>query len=275
MHTHTMRDGHVLPALGYGTYPMEDAEAEANVAEALRRGYRLVDTAAQYGNEVGVGRGLAKSGVPREEVVVTTKLAGRDHGYDATVTACKESLRKLGLDYVDLYLIHWPNPSVNLYTESWQAMLDLQRQGLIRSVGTSNFLPEHIDRLKEETGACPVVNQIEVQVSSQQEPLRKYHRQNRIITEAWSPLGRMKTLQQIPAVGNIADELQVTPAQVVLRWHLQSDIVPIPKTSSAQRMEQNLNVFDWSLDEEQMQQLHLAHTGIAAKGYDPRTHEEF
>lgn len=275
MHTHTMRDGHRIPAIGYGTYPMSDAEAEANVSEAILRGYRLIDTAAQYGNEEGVGRGIAASQTPREDLFVTTKLAGRDHGYDRTIAACRESLRVMGLEYLDLYLIHWPNPSVGLYVDSWRAMLDLQKEGLVRSIGTSNFLPEHILRLQEETGEYPVVNQIEVQVSYQQEKLRRFHEEHRIITESWSPLGRMQNLGKDSVVGQIAQELEVTPAQVVLKWQVQNGIVPIPKTSDPQRMEENLNVFDWELSEENMRRLHLEHTGIGLKGYDPRTHEEF
>ena len=275
MHDHTMRDGHRIPALGFGTYPMSDGEAEVNVAEAIMRGYRLIDTAAPSGNETGVGRGLANGGVDREELFLTTKLAGKDHGYDATIAAAEASLRRLGTEYLDLYLIHWPNPSVNLYVDSWRAMVALRERGLVRSIGTSNFLPAHIDRLKEETGEVPAVNQIEVQVQAQQEAARAYHEENRIITESWSPLGRMSTLEDIPQIGNIAEELGVTAAQVALRWHVQNKLVPIPKTSSTQRMEQNISVFDWELSTDQMHQIELLNTGITRTGYDPRTHEEF
>ncbi|WP_269929072.1 aldo/keto reductase [Kocuria massiliensis] len=275
MKTYTMRDGRDIPAIGYGTYPMSDAEAEANVAEAIIRGHRLIDTAAQYGNERGVGRGILNSGVDREEIFVTTKLAGKDHGYDTTIAAAKESLRTMGLDYVDLYLIHWPNPSVNLYVESWKALIALKEEGLVRSIGTSNFLPEHIDRLEEETSETPVVNQIELQVRQQQEKWRAYHEKKKIVTEAWSPLGRMQNLEETPELGDIADTIGVTPAQVVLRWMVQNKIVPIPKTSTPARMEENLNVFDWELSDEQMKTIALLHTGIGLKGFDPRTHEEF
>lgn len=275
MHTHTMRDGREIPAVGFGTYPMSDAEAEANVAEAIMRGHRLIDTAAQYGNEKGVGRGVRNSGVDREEIFVTTKLAGKDHGYEPTIAAAKESLRTMGLEYLDLYLIHWPNPSVDLYVESWKAMIALKEEGLVRSIGTSNFLPEHIDRLGEETSEIPVVNQIELQVREQQEKWRAYHEKKKIVTQAWSPLGRMQGLDETPELGDIADTLGVTPAQVVLRWMVQNKIVPIPKTSTPERMEQNLNVFDWELSPEQMEVIKRLHTGIAYKGFDPRKHEEF
>lgn len=275
MLTHTMRDGRDIPAVGFGTYPMSDAEAEANVAEAIMRGHRLIDTAAQYGNEEGVGRGIRNSGVAREDLFVTTKLAGKDHGYETTIAAAKDSLRKLGLDYLDLYLIHWPNPRVNLYVESWKALIALKDEGLVRSIGTSNFLPGHIDRLAEETSETPVVNQIELQVRQQQEKLREYHEKQKIVTQAWSPLGRMKGLEETPELGDIADTIGVTPAQVVLRWMVQNKIVPIPKTSTPQRMEENLNVFEWELEPDQMETIKRLHTGIALKGYDPRTHEEF
>ncbi|MCT1367866.1 MULTISPECIES: aldo/keto reductase [Kocuria] len=275
MITYTMRDGRNIPAIGYGTYPMSNAEAEDNVAEAIMRGHRLIDTAAQYGNEEGVGRGVANSGVDREDIFVTSKLAGKDHGFDSAVAAVKESLRVMGLEYLDLYLIHWPNPQVNLYVESWKALIAMKEEGLIRSIGTSNFLPEHIDRLGEETSEIPVVNQIELQVRQQQEKLRAYHAQKKIVTQAWSPLGRMKNLEEMPELGDIADTIGVTPAQVVLRWMVQNHIVPIPKTSTPARMEENLNVFDWELSAEQMDTIKLLHTGIGYKDFDPRTHEEF
>ena len=275
MITYTMRDGRNIPAIGYGTYPMSNAEAEDNVAEAIMRGHRLIDTAAQYGNEEGVGRGVANSGVDREDIFVTSKLAGKDHGFDSAVAAVKESLRVMGLEYLDLYLIHWPNPQVNLYVESWKALIAMKEEGLIRSIGTSNFLPEHIDRLGEETSEIPVVNQIELQVRQQQEKLRAYHAQKKIVTQAWSPLGRMKNLEEMPELGDIADTIGVTPTQVVLRWMVQNHIVPIPKTSTPARMEENLNVFDWELSAEQMDTIKLLHTGIGYKDFDPRTHEEF
>lgn len=275
MITYTMRDGRNIPAIGYGTYPMSNAEAEDNVAEAIMRGHRLIDTDAQYGNEEGVGRGVANSGVDREDIFVTSKLAGKDHGFDSAVAAVKESLRVMGLEYLDLYLIHWPNPQVNLYVESWKALIAMKEEGLIRSIGTSNFLPEHIDRLGEETSEIPVVNQIELQVRQQQEKLRAYHAQKKIVTQAWSPLGRMKNLEEMPELGDIADTIGVTPTQVVLRWMVQNHIVPIPKTSTPARMEENLNVFDWELSAEQMDTIKLLHTGIGYKDFDPRTHEEF
>ncbi|MFI7484225.1 aldo/keto reductase [Kocuria sp. M1R5S2] len=272
--THVMRDSHRIPAIGLGTYPMDDAEAEANVAEALMLGYRMVDTAVNYGNETGVGRGIAASGVDREDVFLTTKLPGRDHGTDSVRRSLEGSLRRLDTDHVDLYLIHWPNPSVGRYVETWQTMLELQQEGLVRSVGVSNFTPTHVLHLEEATGVTPVVNQVELHPQYQQERLREFHDQHRIITQAWSPLGRKTDLLQDEWLAGIARQTGRTPAQVVLRWHVQSRTVPIPKTSDTRRMAENLDVFDWELDDEQMHRLRMLHTGISGSGYDPDTHEE-
>ncbi|GEO93528.1 oxidoreductase [Kocuria flava] len=272
--THVMRDGRRIPVIGLGTYPMDDAQAEADVAEALMRGWRMVDTAVNYGNETGVGRGIAASGVPRSEVFVTTKLPGRDHGTDSVRRSLEGSLRRLGTDHADLYLIHWPNPSVDRYVESWRTMLRLRDEGLVRSVGVSNFTPAHIRRLVAETGETPAVNQVELHPQYQQERLRAFHEEHRIITQAWSPLGRKTDILQHPWIERIARRTGRTPAQVVLRWHLQSHTVPIPKTSDPQRMAENLDVLDWELDEEQMHRMRLLHTGLSASGYDPDEHEE-
>lgn len=186
--TYTLNDGMVIPALGLGTWPMDDALAEQAVRGALGLGYRLVDTAANYGNERGVGRGIAGSDVPREEVVVTTKLPGRHHGYEETLASFEESRRRLGLDYVDLYLIHWPLPRLDRYVASWRAMIKLREEGLVRSIGVSNFTPEHITRLEKETGVLPSVNQIELHPLFPQPELRAFHADKGIVTESWSPL---------------------------------------------------------------------------------------
>ncbi|WP_019324091.1 aldo/keto reductase, partial [Streptomyces sp. TOR3209] len=188
--THTLNDGTTLPALGLGTWPMTDDEARRAVREALESGYRLIDTAANYRNETGVGRGVADSGVPREEIVVTTKLPGRHHGYEETLASFEESRARLGLEYVDLYLIHWPLPRVDKYADSWRAMVKLREEGLVRSIGVSNFTAAHIERLEKETGVLPSVNQIELHPLFPQEELRAFHEGKGIRTESWSPLGR-------------------------------------------------------------------------------------
>ncbi|MFE9611544.1 aldo/keto reductase [Streptomyces sp. NPDC006012] len=272
--THTLNDGTALPGVGLGTWPMSDAQAEPAVREALSAGYRLVDTAANYRNETGVGRGIASSGVPREEIVVTTKLPGRHHGYEETLTSFEESRRRLGVEYVDLYLIHWPLPRVGRYVDSWRAMIKLREDGLVRSIGVSNFTPGHIGQLEEQTGVLPSVNQIELHPLFPQDELRAFHAGKGIVTESWSPLGRDGGLLLTdPAVVSVADALGVTPARAVLRWHVQLGAVPIPKSADPGRQRDNLDVFGFELDDAQMSALSdRVHRRL---GGDPETHEEF
>ncbi|MFI7405534.1 aldo/keto reductase [Streptomyces sp. NPDC049541] len=271
--THALNDGTALPALGLGTWPMSDAEAERAVSEALGLGYRLVDSATNYRNETGVGRGVARSGVPREEVVVTTKLPGRHHGYEETLASFEESRSRLGVEYVDLYLIHWPLPRVGKYVDSWRAMIKLREEGLVRSIGVSNFTVEHIERLEEETGVLPSVNQIELHPFFPQEELRAFHTAKGIRTESWTPLGRGTGLLDDPVVTGIAEALGVTPGQVVLRWHTQLGAVPIPKSSNPERQRANLDVFGFELDPAQLDA--IADRAHRRLGGDPEVHEEF
>jgi diketogulonate reductase-like aldo/keto reductase len=271
--THTLNDGTTLPALGLGTWPMTDDEAERAVRDALEAGYRLIDTATNYRNETGVGRGVAGSGVPREEIVVTTKLPGRHHGYEETLASFEESRSRLGLEYVDLYLIHWPLPRVDRYVGSWKAMVKLRDDGLVRSIGVSNFTAEHIERLEKETGVLPSVNQIELHPLFPQDELRAFHERKGIRTESWSPLGRGSDLLDDPAVAAVAEAHGVTPAQAVLRWHTQLGAVPIPKSSDPGRQRANLDVFGFTLDDEQMRA--VADRSLRRIGGDPEVHEEF
>lgn len=271
---HVLRDDNKIPQLGLGTYPMDDAEAEALIPEALWRGYRLIDTAVNYGNELGVGRGVQASGIKREDIFLTTKLPGRDHGTDSVRRSLEASLKRLGTDYVDLYLIHWPNPSVDRYVETWQTMIELRDQGLVKSIGVSNFLPEHLLRLEKETGEMPVINQVELNPQYQQELLREFHGEHKIVTEAWAPLGRKTDILQHEWIAEIARKQGRTPAQVMLRWHIQSNILPIPKTSDVTRMAENIDVFDWDLSDDQMRRIKMLHTGLSGSGFDPRDHEE-
>ncbi|MFI8206618.1 aldo/keto reductase [Streptomyces sp. NPDC085937] len=270
---HSLNDGTTIPALGLGTWPMDDAEAERAVTGALQAGYRLIDTAANYRNETGVGRAVAGAGVPREEIVVTTKLPGRHHGYEETLASFEESRARLGLEYVDLYLIHWPLPRVDKYVDSWKAMIKLREDGLVRSIGVSNFTPAHIDRLEKETGVLPSVNQIELHPFFPQEELRAYHADKGVLTESWSPLGRGSQLLDDLAVAAVADAHGVTPAQAVLRWHVQLGALPVPKSSAPERQRANLDVFGFELDDAQMRTVSdRAHRRI---GGDPDVHEEF
>ncbi|WP_030611949.1 aldo/keto reductase [Streptomyces fulvoviolaceus] len=271
--THTLNDGTTMPALGLGTWPMDDTQAEQAVLGALETGYRLVDTATNYENETGVGRGVARSDVPREEIVVTTKLPGRHHGYEETLTSFEESRARLGLEYVDLYLIHWPLPRVDKYVDSWKAMIKLRADGLVRSIGVSNFTQAHIERLEKETGVLPSVNQIELHPFFPQDELRAFHAAKGIVTESWSPLGRGTTLLDDPVVVSVAEAQGVTPGQVVLRWHVQLGAVPIPKSADPERQRQNLDVFGFRLGPAQMRA--IADRTQRRMGGDPEVHEEF
>ncbi|MEQ4725177.1 aldo/keto reductase [Nonomuraea sp. B19D2] len=269
-----LRDGHQMPRLGLGTWPMDDDEAHKAVTHAISRGYRLIDTAASYGNEAGVGAAVADANVPREELFVTTKLRGSQHGYDAALRGFEESSARLGLDYIDLYLIHWPLPGRGLYVDTWRAFVRLQEQGLARSIGVSNFTPEQISHLVEETGVWPAVNQIELHPAFPQSELRAWHAEHGIATESWTPLGRGPKLFDEPAVSEIAAAHGRTPAQVVLRWHLQLGAVPIPKSANPDRMRQNIEVFDFSLSDDEMATIgSLDNDG--RMGGDPNTHMEF
>ncbi|GGY81291.1 oxidoreductase [Streptomyces olivaceoviridis] len=270
---YTLDDGTTIPAIGLGTWPLDDAQAERAVRTALEAGYRLVDTAANYRNETGVGRGVAGGGVPREEVVVTTKLPGRHHGYEETLASFEESRRRLGLEYVDLYLIHWPNPRVDKYVDAWRAMIRLREDGLVRSIGVSDFTHEHLTRLEKETGVLPSVNQIELHRLFPQEELRAFHAVRGIVTESWSPLGRGSVSLDDPAVAEVARAHGVTPAQVLLRWHVQLGALPVPKSADPGRQRANLDVFGFGLDEDQMAA--VARRSPRRLGGDPDTHEEF
>ncbi|WP_405621635.1 aldo/keto reductase [Streptomyces sp. NBC_00076] len=248
----TLNNGVEMPQLGFGVWQVPDDEAQQAVTTALEAGYRSIDTAAIYGNEEGTGKAIAASGVPREDLFVTTKLWNSDQGYDSTLRAFDTSLEKLGLDYVDLYLIHWPTPSRDLYVDTYKAFEKLHTDGRIRAIGVSNFEPEHLERLIAETSVVPAVDQIELHPHLQQAAAREYHAEQGIATEAWSPLGQGKGLLEVPAIVAIARKHDRTPAQVVLRWHLQLGNVVIPKSVTPSRIKENIEVFDFSLDTEDL-----------------------
>ena len=250
--TITLNNGVPMPQLGLGVWQVPDNDAHAAVAVALSRGYRSIDTAALYNNEEGVGRAIAESGIPRDELFITTKLHNRDQGYDATLRAFDTSATKLGLDHIDLYLIHWPQPAHNLYTESWRAMERLHVEGRVRAIGVSNFQPAHLDRLAIESDTTPAVNQIELHPYLGQQTLRDYHAAHGIATEDWSPLGQGGPLLTDPTITTVATAHNKTPAQVVIRWHLQHGHIVIPKSVTPSRIAANIDVFDFTLTPSEM-----------------------
>ncbi|MFF4755859.1 aldo/keto reductase [Streptomyces sp. NPDC002514] len=247
-----LNNGVEMPQLGFGVWQVPDDEAERAVTTALEAGYRSIDTAAVYGNEAGTGRAVAASGLPREDVFVTTKLWNADHGYDAALHAYDVSLAKLGLDYVDLYLIHWPLAQRDTFVPTYKALEQLYADGRVRAIGVSNFLPEHLERLTAETSVIPAVDQIELHPRLQQRAARELHAELGITTEAWSPLGQGKGLLEVPAIVAVAQKHNRTPAQVVLRWHVQLGNIAIPKSVTPSRIRENIEVFDFSLDTEDL-----------------------
>ncbi|MFB8025417.1 MULTISPECIES: aldo/keto reductase [unclassified Streptomyces] len=267
--TVTLNNGVTIPQLGFGVFQVPDDETTAAVSSALEAGYRSIDTAAVYGNEAGVGRALAESGLAREELFVTTKLWNADQGYDATLAAFDASLAKLGLDHVDLYLIHWPTPARDLYADTWRALEKLQADGRIRAAGVSNFQPAHLRRLREESPLVPAVNQVELHPGLQQSELRAVHAEYGIATEAWSPLAQGALLDDQLLV-SLAERHGKSPAQVVLRWHLQLGNVVIPKSVTPARIRQNIDVFDFELSAADMDAIAGLDRGMRT-GPDPDT----
>jgi 2,5-diketo-D-gluconate reductase A len=265
-----LNDGAAMPQLGLGVWRIEPHATAASVRCALAAGYRLVDTAAVYRNEAGVGEGLRISGLPREEVFVVTKLANGAQGYDETLRAFELSLARLGVDYIDLYLIHWPAPALGRYIDSWRALIRLKTEGRARSIGVSNFMMEHLRRIVGETGVVPAVNQIELHPGFQQSDLRAFHVGQGVVTQSWSPLGRGRLLKH-PVIARIAARHGKTPAQAIVRWHLDCGLAAIPKSGSPEHIDENFEVFDFRLDAEDMAAIDALDDPNGRMGEDPLT----
>lgn len=247
-----MNDGNTIPALGFGTYKLNGYGGVETMVKAIQTGYRLLDSAFKYENEGAVGEAIRRSGVPREQLLVTSKVPGLRHRYNEALYSVEESLYRAGLDYYDFYLIHWPNPSQDLFVEAWQALIEARKRGLVRSIGCSNFLPEHMQRLMDETGVVPAVNQVELYPYFIQQEQRDWHEKHGIITQSWSPLGRDSSAIKESVLKNIAEKYGKSAAQVILRWHVQLGAVPIPKATSPERQLENISVFDFELSAEDM-----------------------
>ncbi|KDA05574.1 2,5-diketo-D-gluconic acid reductase [Microbacterium sp. CH12i] len=273
--TRIAHNGFTLPAIGLGTYRLNGEAGAAAIAAGIDAGYRLVDSAFNYENEGAVGRGVADAKTDRTEVVVTTKLPGRHHPSEKARTSIEESRFRLGLDVTDLHLIHWPNPIQDEYVQAWAALVDAQQRGLVRQIGVSNFLPEHLERIERETGVRPVVNQIELHPYFPQEEQIAYHREHGIITEAWSPIGRAKDLMNEQVILEVAAAHDISPAQTVLAWHVAREIVAIPKASSLEHQQANLAAVSVVLDAAEVDAITaLGRSNGRLFDADPRTHEE-
>ena len=273
---HTLNDGTTLPAIGLGTYALRGIPGAEAMADALQQGYRLLDSAVNYDNEGATGKAVRMSGVPREEIRIASKLPGRHHKKPNVTWAIEESLLRSGLDYLDLYLIHWPNPSQQLFVEAWEGMIEARERGLVRSIGVSNFLPEHLDQLIAKTGVAPSVNQIELHPYFNQAEQRAADKARGILTEAWTPIGKGTALLSEAPIVAAAQKHGRTPAQVVLRWHYQLGVLPIPKSANAGRRAENLEITGFELDDADMASIATLDkaNGRLFDG-DPRTHEEF
>lgn len=250
----TLNNGVTIPQLGFGVFQVPDEQTTKVVLEALKAGYRSIDTAAVYGNEGGVGKALAQTDIPREQLFITSKVWNSDQGYESTLKAFDETMSKLGLDYLDMYLIHWPTPEKKLYVETWKALEELYAQKKVRVIGVSNFQPGHLEDLINQSSVTPAVNQVEVHPAMQNRNVIAADREFGIATEAWSPLAKGEVLGEKP-IQDIADKYGKTPAQVVIRWHLQEGRIVIPKSVTPARIAENLDVFDFQLTAEDMKSI--------------------
>src|SRR5690625_2616503 len=271
-----LNDGISIPMIGYGTASIKGEVGVTAIESAINNGYRLIDSAYNYENEGAVGEAIKKTSIPRNELIITSKLPGRYHLFDKAIPTIQESLYRASLDYYDIYLIHWPNPKTNQYVEAWEALIEAKKRGYVRSIGVCNFLPEHIERLEDETGILPSMNQIELHPLFNQESLRKFHEKYDIQTESWSPLSRMKRIKNIDTLQSLAQKYEKTIAQIVLRWHYQLGTIAIPRSSSPKRQLENISIFNFSLEVEDIKTINqLTHPDGRQRNQVPAVYEEF
>ncbi|WP_138860201.1 aldo/keto reductase [Exiguobacterium mexicanum] len=271
-----LHDGYEIPAIGLGTVYLRGEPGVDAITSAIRNGYRLIDSAIRYDNEGTVGEAIRQSGIPREQLFLTSKLRAQYFDYDDALEMIRESLYRANLDYWDLFLLHWPNPKQDKYVEAWRALIQAKENGWIRSIGVSNFMPEHLDRLIEETGETPVINQIELHPYFSQVEQRQADKERGIITEAWSPLSRARTVTHDETIAELARQKGKTVSQVILRWHVQLGVIPLPRSSSELHQKENLDVFNFELTEDEMETLNaLTKQDGRIDNQDPREYEEY
>lgn len=271
-----LHDGYEIPAIGLGTVYLRGEPGVDAITCAIRNGYRLIDSAIRYDNEGAVGEAVRQSGIPREQLFLTSKLRAQYFNYDDALEMIRESLYRANLDYWDLFLLHWPNPKQDKYVEAWRALIQAKENGWIRSIGVSNFMPEHLDRLIEETGETPVINQIEMHPYFSQVEQRQADKERGIITEAWSPLSRARTVTHDETIAELARQKGKTVSQVILRWHVQLGVIPLPRSSSELHQKENLDVFNFELTEDEMATLNrLTKPDGRIDNQDPREYEEY
>ncbi|WP_312542533.1 aldo/keto reductase [Enterococcus sp.] len=272
----TLNDGNLRPAIGMGTFQIRGGEGLNQLQAALADGYRLIDSSTNYDNEGIVGEAIRRSGVPRSEFYVSSKLPGKYHAYDEALTSIQESLARMGLDYFDAFLIHWPLPKRGKYVEAWKALITAQKLGLIRTIGVSNFEPEHLDTIIEETGVTPALNQIEIHPYWVQEDRVAENQKRGIQTEAWSPLGRGSNAIKEDIIQSLAEKYQKSAGQIILRWHVERGILPLPKSRNLAHQRENLAIFDFALTEDEVKQINgLNKADGRIDGQDPNEYEEF
>lgn len=274
--TITLNDGTIIPTLGFGTVSLKGSAGAKMIEHAIRMGYRLIDTAYNYENEGAVGEAIKNSDISREELIITSKLPGRYQEKKFVIQTIEESLFRLNLDYLDLYLIHWPNPQQGHYVEAWETMIQAKEKGLVRSIGVCNFLPEHLETLEKETSVLPSINQIELHPYFNQEKQRQYHKEKHIQTQSWSPLVRKEDILNNDDLKQIAQAHQKSIAQIILRWHYQIGSVAIPRSSNHEHQQQNMNIFDFQLSGAEMEQINQLSKGNGRiNNQNPATYEEF